>query len=167
MIFDFFLVRTFAKYYSLIFPKTDQEVRIAIAPKRSEIVLLAFVQATLFGLFILFFSWRYYFIFWVLPLVTIGRSIARIRNIAEHVKNTNESDPILCRLRTIRCNLIEQLLFGPLNFNYHAEHHLFPNVPFYNLPKLFRILEKQEVYRKHVDVRYGYMKTLLSLARVH
>jgi fatty acid desaturase len=27
-----------------------------------------------------------------------------------------------------------------INLNYHLEHHLFPGVPWYNLPKVHRIL---------------------------
>ncbi|MBM2841879.1 MAG: fatty acid desaturase, partial [Bacteroidetes bacterium] len=32
------------------------------------------------------------------------------------------------------------------NINYHLEHHLYPGVPWYNLPKLHRLL--QQDYRK-------------------
>jgi fatty acid desaturase len=32
------------------------------------------------------------------------------------------------------------------NINYHLEHHLFPAVPWYNLPKLHRLLEPE--YRR-------------------
>ena len=43
--------------------------------------------------------------------------------------------------RTIYMNPILQFLYA--NMNYHVEHHLFPLVPFYNLPKLHELIKDQ------------------------
>jgi fatty acid desaturase len=30
-----------------------------------------------------------------------------------------------------------------MNMNYHIEHHIYPTVPFYNLPKLHKLIKSQ------------------------
>ena len=43
--------------------------------------------------------------------------------------------------RTMYLNPILRFLYW--NMNYHIEHHMFPMVPFYNLPKLHRLVKSQ------------------------
>jgi len=50
----------------------------------------------------------------------------------------NVSDFSLC-LRTDTCSGFPALLYW--NMQYHLEHHMFPAVPFYNLPRLRRVIE--------------------------
>ena len=45
---------------------------------------------------------------------------------------------------------------------YHLEHHLFPGVPFYNLPKLHLMLMEEEVYQAKAHVTEGYMTGLMQ-----
>ena len=45
-------------------------------------------------------------------------------NVTDHRLNT----------RTVMMNPVSRFLY--LNMNYHIEHHMFPLVPYYNLPKL-------------------------------
>ncbi len=52
-------------------------------------------------------------------------------NIQDHRKTT----------RTFYTNPIIRFLY--LNMNYHVEHHMFPLVPFYNLPKLHELVKDQ------------------------
>jgi fatty acid desaturase len=52
-------------------------------------------------------------------------------NSVDHRKNT----------RTIYLNPVLRFLYW--NMNYHIEHHMFPMVPFYNLPKLHRLIKSQ------------------------
>ena len=51
-------------------------------------------------------------------------------------------DDYLNNTRSI--NLGKVLSFFYANMNYHVEHHLFPAVPFYNLPKIQQIIIREE-----------------------
>jgi len=50
----------------------------------------------------------------------------------------NVSDFRLCT-RTYTCSWLPAFLYW--NMQYHVEHHMFPSVPFYNLPRLRRAIE--------------------------
>ena len=39
-------------------------------------------------------------------------------------------------------NHLEKILIGSFNVNYHHEHHIFPNIPWYNLKKLSKLISK-------------------------
>lgn len=68
---------------------------------------------------------------WVIPGVLVGY-IAGVRGLTQHVL-TDPRDPLLAS-RSVRSNRLVAFLM--LNENFHLEHHLFPEVPSYNLPRL-------------------------------
>ena len=78
---------------------------------------------------------------WLVPVVVAG-FFGNVRGWAEHMM-TEPGHP-LTRTRTVTSNRL--LSFINLNLNYHLEHHLFPGVPWYNLPKVHCVL--QDEYRE-------------------
>lgn len=126
-----------------------------------EYLVLMVVQGVLFTAIAVFCRWWMYLIFWILPLVTLTKVLARIRNLAEHIQNPRIAHPVVGRLRTITSNPIERFFFAPLNFNFHAEHHLYPGIPFYHLPRAFEIISQKPSYREFVDVEGSYLGVLL------
>lgn len=72
---------------------------------------------------------------WLVPGVLVGY-ISAVRALAQHAL-TEAADPLLAS-RSVRSNRI--VSFFLLNENYHLEHHLFPEVPSYNLPRLRTLL---------------------------
>ncbi len=72
---------------------------------------------------------------WLIPLV-IAAFLGNVRGWAEHTR-TGRGHP-LTETRTITSNRL--FSFFNINLNYHLEHHLFPGVPWYNLPKVHKIL---------------------------
>ncbi len=82
--------------------------------------------------------WLPMLLLWVLPLFTILAVILRIRSISEHfgLAATNE----LNSSRNLKGTFVERFLLAPHNIGYHLDHHLYPSVPFYNLPQLHRQL---------------------------
>ncbi|MDH3469316.1 MAG: fatty acid desaturase, partial [Gammaproteobacteria bacterium] len=81
-------------------------------------------------------TWLALIFCWLLPRL-LGEPIQRIVRVAEHV-GCEESPDLLKNTRTT-------LTYGWLNalawqMPYHAEHHLFPNVPFHQLPALHRLV---------------------------
>ena len=101
-----------------------------------EALITASVVAALF-----FAAWRFQFLgvvvhCWLIPLLAAA-IVANIRGgWAEH-ELTEPGHP-LTHARTVTSNGIYS--FFNINLNYHIEHHLFPGIPWYNLPKLHRLL---------------------------
>lgn len=105
-------------------------------------------------LFSCFGLWQPFFFYWIVPLFTITPLIMRVRSIAEHFALRREHE--LNGSRNILCPWYERLCFAPHHINLHADHHLFPSVPFYNLPKLHRALLKIGDYRNNIYQNTSY-----------
>ena len=82
----------------------------------------------------------------MLPLVTVVQAILRVRAILEHGAVVDTSSPLTAARTNLPGPLLRWLLF-PHHVNYHIEHHLFPAVPHYNLPRLHRELAARGVLR--------------------
>jgi fatty acid desaturase len=76
-----------------------------------------------------------YLVLWVLPIMTLLQAILRLRAVAEHGAPASLESP-LTAARTNKPNWLTAWALFPCNVNYHIEHHLFPAVPHYHLPKL-------------------------------
>jgi fatty acid desaturase len=72
---------------------------------------------------------------WLAPGVVVGY-VSAVRALAQHAL-TPEDDPLMAS-RSVQSNRL--VSFFLLNENYHLEHHLFPEVPSYNLPRLRGLL---------------------------
>ncbi|MBY5328904.1 fatty acid desaturase family protein [Rhizobium leguminosarum] len=95
------------------------------------------------------------FMFFITPFV--GSLPNRVLALAQHVGLEDHKDEsALLFSRTV--NLPTPIAFFYANMNYHAEHHLLPSVPYYNLPKLHDILNaKLKVEREEKE--FGYLFT--------
>ncbi len=80
-----------------------------------------------------------YLLLWAIPLWFLLQPLMRFRSILEHGMTTETGDA----WRDARTNLgpkwLMWLIF-PHNVHYHLEHHLYPSLPHYNLPKAHRAL---------------------------
>lgn len=72
---------------------------------------------------------------WLLPILPAG-IMFNIRSLAAH-GITDTSDPLLAS-RSIDAHPVVAFLFR--NENYHLEHHLFPEIPSYNLKAVHRMV---------------------------
>ena len=84
---------------------------------------------------------------WLLPLVTVLQPILRLRAVFEHGAVQDLGSP-LTAARTNRTwgspgNWAARLVLFPHHVNYHLEHHLYPAVPHYHLPRLHRLLAEK------------------------
>lgn len=89
-----------------------------------------------------------YLALWTLPLLTTLQPILRLRAICEHGAVTDLSSP-LTAARTNRTwgspsNWIGRFFLFPHHVNYHLEHHLYPAVPHYRLPRLHQLLARKQ-----------------------
>jgi fatty acid desaturase len=103
--------------------------------------LLALALGGLHGLLL-------YAVLWMLPLVTVLQPILRLRAIFEHGAVDDLGSP-LTAARTNRTwgratNWLARFFLFPHHVNYHLEHHLYPAVPHYHLPRLHRLLRDRQ-----------------------
>lgn len=100
-------------------------------------------------------GWFVFFVLWLLPLSTLTMALMRMRTIAEHLGIPNKDE--LDASRHIDGTFLERQAFAPHNINYHIGHHLFPSVPYYNLPKLHELLLKNNYFKEHAIIKRTYL----------
>lgn len=107
-----------------------------------------------------FGGWKYFLLFWVVPYFSTFLMFQYIRSVAEHFGEL-KYDHLLNASRTVKTNALERFFIAPHNVGYHIEHHLYPGVPYYHLPKLHDLLMETPAYREKAHVTEGYLKGLL------
>jgi len=140
-------------------PAQPAKLNPAGLPSADRIRFLAFITViaatmTWFGV------WSYFFLLWVLPLFTVFGALIRLRSVAEHLVLPSEHE--LNRTRHVEATMFERMLLAPVNLNYHLAHHLFPSVPFYNLPKLHRLLLTDGSFQKEAHITTSYFSGVLA-----
>ena len=98
--------------------------------------------------------------YWLGP-ISVAVILSNIRALSEHMGTLDEGDAML-KTRTVTSNRLVSFLM--LNLNYHLEHHLFPAVPWYNLPKIHQLLKPMYESRGAV-VRKSYAAFVLECFR--
>jgi len=76
---------------------------------------------------------------WLLPMLAIN-TMVNIRGMSQHTLLADEAD-VVRGTRTILSNPVVR--FFMCNENYHLEHHLYPSVPWYHLPRLHQLLKAE------------------------
>jgi len=123
---------------------------------------LDYLAAVYFGGLIFVLSWyslwTLFLLYWVVPLMTWLKVALRLRTIGEHY--ALEYDHIFRQTRTTYPTLLERLLIAPKNIAYHLDHHLYPSVPFYNLPVLHQALLQHDEFRTQSHLTRSYLQVL-------
>jgi fatty acid desaturase len=99
-----------------------------------DIAILVGCQLVLVAGLTLAIGWWAYPALWMLPLYVHVYLGDLIRSFFEH--SHPEADRLADehRLITYTSNPVERALLAPMNMNFHAVHHLWPSIPYYNLP---------------------------------
>ncbi len=105
--------------------------------------------------------WQLFFVYWLLPLITLMPLIVRFGAVCEHIygkanANVIESSPLII------LRWWEKLLLPNLNFTLHAYHHFYPGVAYCNLPKIHAIFQREGLVNED-NVFYGYWSYLQYL----
>ncbi|MGB7058881.1 MAG: fatty acid desaturase family protein [Geitlerinemataceae cyanobacterium] len=103
-----------------------------------------------------------YLLLWVAPIYFLVFVPDEIRAFCDHaVLEFPDDRGDLNRFVTFRPNSLEAMFFSPHHMNYHAEHHLWPSIPHYNLPKAHEFVKG----RSEVTIRGSYVAFLLQVVR--
>jgi len=131
-----------------------------------DIAILASWQIVLIGGLSWAIGWWAYPVLWLLPVYAFGYRADLTRVFCEHsvLLPDREADETL-RLITYRSNWLERLFFAPHNMNFHAVHHLWPGIPYYNLPDADRLVRARMGNDPRLVIRGSYVAYLLTYLR--
>lgn len=120
-------------------PLDDTSPRLRQAARRDRWTVLGFHVAAPAVAFAAGYGWQYV-VLWLLPLVTVLQAILRLRAICEHGAVADYGSPLTAARTNLAPAWVRFFMF-PHHVNYHVEHHLYPAVPHYNLPRLHAALK--------------------------
>lgn len=102
----------------------------------------------------LIFQQPWFLLYWLLPLA-VGQPVLRFILISEHTGCPDGDDPLANTRTTLTLWPIKLLMW---NMPFHAEHHLYPSIPFHKLPAAHSELASHFAY-----VDSGYIQVNRSL----
>jgi fatty acid desaturase len=108
-----------------------------------DVAILLTVQLSLLTGLTCLFGWWGFFAMWLIPVYIFTFCADMARVFCEHSIPKRDSEGLFPdRLVTFRSNILERTFFAPMNMNHHVAHHLWPSIPYYNLPTATALLEK-------------------------
>jgi len=94
---------------------------------------------------------------WLIPMIFV-HFMMNIRGMSQHLMLENYHDPYK-GARTIKAHPIVD--FFLCNENYHIEHHLYPNIPWYNLKKLHEII-KDDLKKQNSNIVFSFREFIVQ-----
>ena len=108
---------------------------------RDEVIQSNRLQLAVYGLAIaisIICQQPWFITLWLLPLA-VGQPILRFILLAEHTECSNDNNPLSNTRTTLTLRPIELMMW---NMPFHAEHHLYPSIPFHALPQAHQKLKE-------------------------
>jgi fatty acid desaturase len=101
-----------------------------------DAAIIALWQLCLLAWLTFLFGWWGYFAMWVLPIAVFAVAFDLVRVFCEHsVESDSPAIGTTERLIMIDSSPLERALFAPMNMNHHVAHHVWPSIPYFNLPQ--------------------------------
>lgn len=143
-------LRLINKYYGKSTEDKPQSTTNGLSSKLHIIVC----QIILASLFVMIAEAWYLYLLWLYIAVSWNPLLSNLRFLVEHPGETDltVSTP---------GSWLERLYFAPFNFNFHLEHHLWPNVPPYRLAAAHSYLLEREYFTRHPEfLGTGFIRSL-------
>jgi fatty acid desaturase len=130
---------------------------------RDVAIILGWQTLLVAGLTLLF-GWWGYPAMWLLPVAVFAVSFDLVRVFCEHsVEEDSLEVGTAERLIMIDSSRMERALFAPRNMNHHVAHHVWPAIPYFNLPAATRLIaERGPGIGQPLIRRRGYLGYLAS-----
>jgi fatty acid desaturase len=87
-----------------------------------------------------------------------------MRLICEHSGAIGEH-PDFARTRSTQPGPLGRFFVLPHHIGHHIEHHWYPSVPWYNLPRLHLALRGDPAFRQHANVQRSVLASLRQCVR--
>jgi fatty acid desaturase len=100
-----------------------------------DLAIIGGSQAALIVGLTLAIGWWAYPLLWLVPVYAFTYCGDQTRFFLEHAYPEPDEATEDRRLITYTSNPVERMFFAPKNMNFHAVHHLWPSIPYYNLPR--------------------------------
>jgi len=130
------LVQLALGQYSDVIRDVAPESELPQMTRNARVFVL--IYAVIAGLMIVGVTWPLWFL--VLPRI-LGAPVMLLFTLVQHVELQENSPSILESSRSFSTTWLGRFLY--MNMNNHVEHHLYPQVPFYGLPKLAEAVRDQ------------------------
>ena len=110
----------------------------------------------------LLFGWETPFVYWILPQL-LGQPFLRAYVLAEHTGCTMDRNGLTNTRTTLTSAAVRLLMW---NMPFHAEHHLYPSIPFHRLPDAHAAIRDKLCFVQHGYLRwnFGMMRRLANWA---
>lgn len=128
-----------------------------------DIAIILGWQAALIGGLTAAVGWWGYPALWLVPVYCFTYLGDNLRSFCEHSQPASDEQADEHRLITFRSNPIERWFVSPMNMNYHAAHHLWVSIPYYNLPAADGEMMRHPSARE-IEVRGSYLAYVLRYA---
>jgi fatty acid desaturase len=155
-----YYVVMFVGIYIYLFTVPIVGYQKANAGLRRKVAVEYSIMALIYGAVFFLVPFEAVLQLWLIPLLIAGQ-LSNVRGLAEHGMTTSGNEFI--DTRTVISNPFVRFMM--CNLNFHLEHHLFPAVPWYNLPKLHRLLVESyprvgaSVYRSYTSFVVDFIRT--------
>ena len=125
---------------------------------RDEVIESNRLQLAVYGVAIALslFQQPWFITLWLLPLA-VGQPILRLILLAEHTGCSHDNHPLSNTRTTLTWLPIKLMMW---NMPFHAEHHLYPSIPFHALPQAH-----QELKEHFTVIDRGYLKVNQNIVR--
>jgi fatty acid desaturase len=139
-------------------------VSVAAAPKiirSGRAMLLLMVGGSLASAVL--FGWATPLLYWIGPQL-LGQPPLRGYLLAEHTGCTQDRNGLTNTRTTLTCAPVRLLMW---EMPYHAEHHLFPSIPFHRLADAHALIRSKlrHVQPGYVRWNWGLMRSLTRISR--
>lgn len=133
------------------YPYISEEARVDVI-RSTQLQLAVYAVGILISIA---FQQPWFVMYWLFPLF-VAQPILRGYLLAEHTGCTHDDNPLTNTRSTITLFPMQFIMW---NMPFHAEHHLYPSIPFHQLPAAH---EQIKQHLAHVDP--GYIKVNLDIA---